>query len=350
MRPGPNVRDGLVIAMQRNRRAVFYLVSVVVAVAALTAVDVFRDRCVDEAAVTWIDVMAGLMFVSLALPGLTATMRMMSAPSASRPATAVAPVDPPAPRPPALDGGTGAASAPSAPGDRSAAPRVPQITPAMHSAGMSVVHRSPFSDLEIPAPTEPMSGAFIARWVTPFYMVLPHRLLPLEPALRGILPDVTTERVTHLLAEVNWRPRVVGAFLVALEERHELEDLVGRLLLRSDVCDAGKFYCLALARLNTPRAVEFLREYLRYYLTRPELYFDQGDAMAALLYLDDLNGTRHAVDLMPAWDELVAQRHGHAPGPPVERFRERMHELATLRERLSQPGEVGPAPELIDLL
>ena len=64
--------------------------------------------------------------------------------------------------------------------------------------------------------------------------------------------------VTTLLAYFDWRPRRVGARLAALREMTGFDDHIGRLLVRSDVCYAGKGYCLALARFNTVRAREHL--------------------------------------------------------------------------------------------
>jgi hypothetical protein len=93
-----------------------------------------------------------------------------------------------------------------------------------------------------------------------------------------------------LLAATDWRPRRVGAYIVALRELHELTDEVGGLLLRSDVCYAGGDYCLALAQLNAPRSRKYLQEYLDYYLTRHDLWFGQSSAISAIAYLDEVNG------------------------------------------------------------
>jgi hypothetical protein len=104
-----------------------------------------------------------------------------------------------------------------------------------------------------------------------------------------------------LLSYFNWRPRRVGAHIVALRQLDELTELVGRLLLRSDVCFAGSSYCLALAQLNTPKSRQFLHEYLDYYLTRSDLSFDQGAAMGAVAYLDGINGTKDLLLFINKW-------------------------------------------------
>lgn len=186
--------------------------------------------------------------------------------------------------------------------------RPTHVTAALHAAGATVLDRSPFEDLEVPVSTDERSHEFIARWVKPFYMSIPgdagQWVVPLKP----LYEEIDAALIDRLLSTFNWRPRLVGAWFVALRRAGEFEDLVGRLLLRSDVCYAGHGYCLALARLDTPRAVEFLREYLGYYLTRRDLYFDQSSAMSALRYLDTKNGTAHASELRPLWDDFTRDK------------------------------------------
>src|SRR5262245_43788691 len=76
---------------------------------------------------------------------------------------------------------------------------------------------------------------------------------------------------------------------------------IGHLLLRSDVCYAGTGYCVALARFNTRDSTGFLLEYLDYYLTRHDLWFDQGCAMGAIGYLDSRDGSNNLESLMEKW-------------------------------------------------
>jgi hypothetical protein len=73
------------------------------------------------------------------------------------------------------------------------------------------------------------------RWVTPFYMALPDDLPSVEATLRPLVGEVSSELITTLLVEYNWRPRQVGAFLVALDRRRDFEDLVGRLRLSTAI-------------------------------------------------------------------------------------------------------------------
>jgi len=186
--------------------------------------------------------------------------------------------------------------------------RPSEVTPELHCAGATVMHRSPFEDLEVPVTPGPLDSGVRDRWVKPFYMAVPDNLVSIEAALRPLLPEVTPELINTLLASCDWRPRSVGAFFVALDQRSDFEALVGRLLLRSDVCYAGRVYCVALARLNTQAAVDFLQQYLRYYLTRNALWFDQAHALAALGYLDEVNGTAHASTFDQLWRDFTSNK------------------------------------------
>ena len=222
-------------------------------------------------------------------------------------------------------------------------PRPTHVTSALHSAGATVLHRSPFDDLDVPVSQTPLDAVIRDRWVKPLYMSFPHRLGTAEPVLLAQFREIRPELIAALLAQFNWRPRIVGAFLVALEQRPEFEDLLGKLLLRSDVCYAGRGYCLALARLNTRGALRFLQEYLRYYLTRVDLYFDQASALAAVTYLDSVNDTRHADEFAEPWTQFVRDKdkEGWNFDAACSQFHATVRAVASLHARCS--GQVLPA-------
>ncbi|HND18816.1 MAG TPA: DUF6000 family protein [Acidobacteriota bacterium] len=178
----------------------------------------------------------------------------------------------------------------------------------LHTAGATVRHQSPFHDLPVLTRLTPMNHDQFLHWVKPFYMTD----LQSEEFAERFLPvrnEITIDLVKDLLAEFNWRPRLVAALFAAIKNFDELETSIGHLLLRSEVCDAGRAYCLALATFNTPESVHFLRCYLDYYLKQKHLWFDQGDAMAALGYLDQQNGTDVLTEFLPAWEEFNANKH-----------------------------------------
>jgi len=200
----------------------------------------------------------------------------------------------------------------------------------LHTAGATVRHSSPFAHLDVPASHEDPSPVFIEKWVLPFYMP---RLWTGPPAfieaVRQVSPELNEAIATQLLSYFNWRPRIVGAYFVAIRRYQALEDQIGRLLLRSDVCFAGQGYCAALARLNSPPAINFLEQYLDYYLTRVELWFDQAFAMAALGYLDHLNQTERRARFHLPWQRFIENKPNWDLALTDDTFRKTMHTLDT---------------------
>jgi hypothetical protein len=85
-------------------------------------------------------------------------------------------------------------------------------------------------------------------------------------------------------------------------------------------CGASKF--------NTARARDYLVSYLDYYLGRPDLWFEQYEAMAALVYLDQRNGRQDVARVRGAWE-----RFSHGRGPDLA---EAVGTLATMERRLRE--------------
>ncbi len=177
---------------------------------------------------------------------------------------------------------------------------------ARHVRSATVAHRSPFSTLEVPSAPEVLSEEECEKWVVPFYRTSfrDAETGVVEP-LKAIYHQITPNTVERLLTEFNWRPRLTGAFFAALKRFTFLEDHIGRLLLRSDLCFAGTYYCVALAEFNAPQSLTYLKTYLEYYLTRPDLDYDQSDAMGTPAYLDTVNHTKHFDAFLPAWNSYV---------------------------------------------
>ena len=123
----------------------------------------------------------------------------------------------------------------------------------------------------------------------------------------------------------------------SLKKFEAFEDHIGRLLLRSDLCFAGKLYCVALAEFNTTKGLDYLRRYLEYYLTRPDLDYNQGDAMGAVGYLDAKNRTSHFEGLQPLWNNYIKA----ATWKPdfernLARFAKEMHALHEIRFKAAE--------------
>jgi hypothetical protein len=189
----------------------------------------------------------------------------------------------------------------------------------LHSAGATVQHAGPYSDLEVPSTMENPSNDFIQKWIAPFYMEV---LGILNGSIRNpeefiehyspIRPEVDLNLISKLLVWFNWRPRIVGAYFATIERITDATEHIGRLLLRSDVCYAGQGYALALATFNTKHATAFLKKYLDYYLTRKDLWFDQDSVMNAIGYLDRINGTNFMEGYMFKWQTFVADKPNHS--------------------------------------
>jgi hypothetical protein len=204
----------------------------------------------------------------------------------------------------------------------------------LHVAGATVRHASPFSVLDVPLANEGLTQEMIDTWVVPIYFgATPEEV---EAFFRERGGHIRDDIVQALLTQFGWRERIAGAYLVAATRRVAFQDLIGRLLLRSDVCFAGAGYCLALAMIGTDTARDFLIRYLEYYLTRPDLHFDQHPAHAALCCMDMARGQRPGADVQEAWASFSIAQNA-APGDRhVLRFREKLLLYERIAENLAR--------------
>ena len=174
---------------------------------------------------------------------------------------------------------------------------------ALHVAGATVRHKNPFEHLEVPRNDADLGKEFIEEWVLPFYM---KRLSNVDDVAIGEFADagrkINIEIVQRLLGDFNWRARIVGAYFAAINNYNGLLDVIGKHLLKSEVCFAGYGYCLALATFGGEDAKRYLASYLDYYLERLDLWFDQAVAFCALEYLDEVQ----ADERIGKWDLFVA--------------------------------------------
>ena len=176
---------------------------------------------------------------------------------------------------------------------------------ALHVAGATVRHGRPFDDLPSLPVRPPLSQEQRMKWVAPFYHG--QWLGKREPFTR-FCREATRETAVALLTEFDWRSREVGALIVAVREFSELQEVVSHLLLKSEVCFVGATYCLTLAVLGSEEAHQTLCRYLAYYLGRPDLWYDQGDALAALGYLDQYLGRDAAAGFQEPWREFTVDK------------------------------------------
>jgi hypothetical protein len=57
--------------------------------------------------------------------------------------------------------------------------------------------------------------------------------------LRPVYDEIDEGLIVTLLSQFDWRPRITGAYFAAVKKLASLDDHIGNLLLRSDVCYAG---------------------------------------------------------------------------------------------------------------
>ena len=178
----------------------------------------------------------------------------------------------------------------------------------LHVAGATVQHMSPFEDLKTLKNDFELPQDFIEKWVTPFYMNIGHTDNKWIDKLLSAKREITADIIQKNLGDFNWRTRQTGAFFSAITNQTQFVDLIGIHLLKSEVCYAGRVYCQVFASFNLPKCVDYLNLYLDYYLKRTDLWFDQREAMEAILYLDKLNSTSHFDRHINNWAEFIQNK------------------------------------------
>ena len=125
-----------------------------------------------------------------------------------------------------------------------------------------------------------------------------------------------TPRELGILLDGGWRERKTAAWLIAVARRTDYRERLGELLLASEGPYAGQAYCVALATFGTPADADLLAAYLDRYLLRPDLYYDQGPAIGALLLIDTKLGADRALRFLTPggpWQQWI-------DGPPSKDF------------------------------
>ncbi|SHN23972.1 DUF6000 family protein [Chitinophaga sp. CF418] len=180
----------------------------------------------------------------------------------------------------------------------------------LHSAGATVRHTSPFTMLPSHKNEHQLSAEFYNIWVVPYYMGIgKYGDTTWITSIQEHKNDITEEICLQLLGDFNWRTRLVGSYFAAVKGYNQLIDIIGTHLLKSEVCYVGHIYALTLAFFNTEKSIQYLDRYLAYYLTKPELYFDQKDVMEALLFLDKQNGTPNSAKHEDSWKKFQDGRN-----------------------------------------
>lgn len=150
---------------------------------------------------------------------------------------------------------------------------------------------------------------------------------PFLRSLSTAAREITDEELEILLGG-EWRSRLTAAWLIGFDRREHFRDVLGDLLLASQLCFAGQGYCIALARFGADEDAQHLTAYLDRYLRLPDCPYDQHWAISALLHIDGRTGSEHAAHFLAPgglwhqWNEAQ-----YRPSPP-SRFIDELCALA----------------------
>jgi hypothetical protein len=193
------------------------------------------------------------------------------------------------------------------------------------------VGKNPFAEL-IPYESETILGKpFIDKWVVPYYMELSRHDEEWFKQMEKIVPEITEEVILNNLGNSNWRNRAVGAYFVALKNRQEFIDIIGIHLIKSELTYAGRTYALVLASFNNDRGNEYLDIYLDYYLKQHNLYYDQAAVIAAIKYLDEVNGTNILNRHLAHWKEFVKDKQNWKEEINIDYFKQSIAVIGRIR-------------------
>jgi hypothetical protein len=177
-----------------------------------------------------------------------------------------------------------------------------------HVAGQTVLHTSPFESLTSHKNNPSVSNDFLKKWISPFYSQLHHYNQKLIDSLLAVKNDINDDVISKALGDFNWRSRQTGAYFAAIKDNKNFIDIIGVHLLKSEVTFACKIYCVVFASFNTPKCVDYIETYLNYYLNKPDLFFDQREALEAIVYLDKINGTNLFSKYQDLWTNFLENK------------------------------------------
>ncbi|MFF5287732.1 DUF6000 family protein [Streptomyces sp. NPDC013171] len=112
---------------------------------------------------------------------------------------------------------------------------------------------------------------------------------------------------------------------------------IGELLLASEGPYAGAAYCVTLATFGASADADLLCRYLDHYLLRPDLDYDQGFALDALLHLDAALGSERASRYLAAGG--LWQQWTDAPPPrnqDPQKYRQVVHQLCSFASECAE--------------
>jgi hypothetical protein len=177
-----------------------------------------------------------------------------------------------------------------------------------HVAGQTFRHSSPFDSLTSHKNDSPVSNDFLKKWISPFYLQLHHYDQKLIDSFVAVKNDITDDIISKALGDFNWRSRQTGAYFAAIKDKQNFIDIIGVHLLKSEVTFACKIYFVVFASFNTKKCIDYIETYLNYYLNKPDLFFDQREALEAIIYLDKVNETNLFSKYQDMWTKFLENK------------------------------------------
>ena len=178
-----------------------------------------------------------------------------------------------------------------------------------------------------PDPRSVQGRELAVKWIVPFYTHVWGFNPESIPLAKAALEEVTPEIVGRLLDIKNWRHQRTAGWFCGLKRWHHFTGTLGSALVAGGFRGlAGEGYCFALARFETDESAEYLSNYLREALIRPDRYHDQCWALPALMWIDhrrDRLGSREFLAPGGAWETFVRNMGASDPAQECERCRVR---------------------------
>ena len=82
---------------------------------------------------------------------------------------------------------------------------------------------------------------------------------------------------------------------------------------------------------NTEKGIEYLKEYLEYYLTRKDVHFDQRIAMSTLNWTDKKNGTNEMNSFLPKYQDWVSDKYSQDINQSIANFEKQIEQLNQIK-------------------
>lgn len=213
-----------------------------------------------------------------------------------------------------------------------------------HIAGAGFTHKTPFADLSSHKNEEGLPLEFTNTWCVPFYMAIGKTDEAWMNQLIQVRNKISREVVLTLLGDFDWRTRQTGAFFATIKGFEDLTDIIGTHFLKSELTYAGQVYAYTFASFNTAEGIDYLERYLSYYLLKPDLWFDQREALEALAYLDKINKTTLTAKHHDNWLNFIKNKPNWKKEINLERIEAQMRLIENVKN--SNPGKESADSEL----